>query len=145
MRFCDIDTYYSENIQLIDSLLNEYDSYFKSNVVGKLSRTFYKRYLNYHGFHDWYIKDIDIKVNTQNRPHKYAIVTLTDNNKTVRLRYSNIRNIKINLNTDFFTQWSYDQFVLDEFIALDNGYISHEIVCPSGSYYYFEFKTVRFI
>ena len=32
MRFCDTNTYYSKNVQLIDSLLNEYDSYFESNV-----------------------------------------------------------------------------------------------------------------
>lgn len=145
MKFCDIETYYGDDDELIQKRFCDYSDYFNKNILNRLSKDFYKKYKSYHGFHDWDVISIDVKINTKSKPYKYVIITLTNELKAVKIRYNGVRNLQINFNDEHFEQWSCDEYVIDEFIAVDNKYLSHEVCFPSGSNYYLEFKTIRFI
>lgn len=147
MKYITIDEYYSDDDANINKKLNEYSKYFDTIIRNHLSKSFVSKYLKCCGFHDWDVVSIENNAYTYDHPKRDLIVTLhkKSGNITKKIHYNKVRVFKINLNKSHFEQWSYDEYVIDEFLLLDNSYLSHEVYFPSGSSYYVEFKTIKII
>lgn len=149
MKFININYYnneYEENTY-VDTLLEleneikEYNIYFDS-IKNHFSKIFRKKYFNCEGFHDWRLISIEYSEPYSNKK-TYLTVTLYNqwDNITKKMVYSGVRNYNVNFSKEHFI--TYDTYGLDEFILLDDSYFSHEVLFPSGSSYYVEFKKIK--
>lgn len=147
MRYISINDYYGDDDDLIAERISEYNKYFNENVKKCLSELFVQQYLNFNGFHDWDVISSEVNVFAYEKNQKELIITLFNkaNKITKKIFYKNIRVYKTDFNEEHFRQWSYDEYVIDEFLRLDNDYLSHEVYFPSGSSYYVEFQSIEIV
>lgn len=101
------------------------------------------KYLKSGSFHDSKLVSIDVNQNTRN--YKKFIdfrMHLSRGPKNWMLMYSNVTNIQLNYKdleqTHGFSDWGYD-----ELLAVDENYLSHEILFASGATIYLEFPNKK--
>lgn len=146
MKFINIEDYNGiddKSIENSERQIEIYNDYFNVSVKPYLSKLVIDKYLKYNGFHDWYIVCIENSTVPADKNDLVVSLYKSNENTIVKIRYENIRALKIDFNAEHFKPYSYDQYVIDEFISLDNSYFSHEVFCPSGSMYYVEFSAIK--
>lgn len=148
VKFINIEHYnacgnneHDEALLKLEHEIKEYNTYFNS-IKDRFSKIFCREYLNCHGFHDWTLTSIEYSKHYR-RKKSCLIVTLYNqwDDVTKKIIYSGVRIYNANFSKEHFGTW--DTYFLDEFIKLDDLYLSHEVLFPSKSSYYVEFKKIK--
>jgi len=147
MSFIDLNKYYSDDDSLIEEMFTAYNNYFDSVIKNQLSKTFIHQYFKCNGFHDWDVIGFENNTYMYRNPKRNIKVTLLNKTENIikELHYNGVKTLKIDFSEKHFQQWSYDEYVIDEFHKESDSYLSHKVYFPSGSYYYVEFKSIKII
>lgn len=147
MKHINQKDYFNDNIEILEKQIEEYNVYFNKVIKNCLPKQFIDSYLKYNGFHDFEIISLNSNTSTRKETYSNIIITLYNNvdDKTIKIVYNSVIKLQNDFNKNHFEQWSYDDYGIDEFIKLDNGFYSHEVYFPSESYYYVEFKEIEII
>lgn len=117
------------------------------SLKNRFSPELLKIYMDNHGFHDFYLVDINI-VNEKlglKKPIQIKI-TVTDSQKVWEITYNGIKQLLINYNLNNkplgfgkgFSSWGYD-----EFLEVDERTLSHEILFASGASIRILFEKIK--
>lgn len=151
MRFIQKEHYLNcDNDSEIDSMLSkeiqEYSEYFEASVEPFISKSFCKKYLEPYGLHDWWVISINQKRSVSHFDKDSLVVTLSNELRSKKgikktIVYEGVTAFKSEILPDFFT--TFDVYGIDELIRINSKKFSHEVLFPSGSYYYVEFEKIK--
>lgn len=120
--------------------LKEYNESFE-----KIKERFSKRFLNFYCanfyFHDFHIKEFKINHKKYGFKNPVSInLIVTDTISTWKLTYTHVKNISVNYQEEIMgkgTRWErtngFDDWGYDEFLAIDEDTLSHEILFASDA------------
>lgn len=124
-------------------------------IKNRLPHEFITVYMKNKGFHDFYMKSIEILSKDSNyilrHPNDIVEVgiVLTDEETTCKLIYTGIQKVLLDYKdidiSDISNQKGFDIFGYDEFLSVDEETLSHEILFCSGSSILIYFNQVSII
>lgn len=142
IKYINIDDYLSDDIAKVETQIEEYNAYFDSVVKDCLPKMLIEDYFKYNGFHDWNLMSIQCFESYSSDESTLEIMLYDKWEKLEKkLIYSDVEVMFSNFVKNHFSM--NDPYDIDEFLKLDDGMFSHEVIFPSGSSYYVEFKDIR--
>ena len=128
---------YAEASSQWDINLAEYMKVYNS-IKHRLPTEFLNTYHQYEGFHDYHLESIKVN-NYENKSDPSVEIIISEFGNSFLITYKDVSRFRTSYekgNWAGFDDWGYD-----EFLPVDNKYLTHEILFASGSSILLQFKN----
>lgn len=111
-------------------------------VKDRLSKKYLEIYFRNHGFHDFQIKNIVLSHQQYGVKNPISVeIYITNGSETYKIAYKSVTKFDINYESDIEAKRGFDDWGYDEFLPIDELFISHEILFASGATIFIYFKN----
>lgn len=112
-------------------------------VKQRLPKQFLKPYLGNSGFHDWFLASVQVLHEKRYTKKPITISLEVTNGKiTYRIIYDNVKKIAIDYAKETDDRMGFDDWGYDEFLPVDDEFLSHEILFWSGAIILVHFENI---